>query len=62
MSDTIDVAGVSSTGVSAPVMTCRLWEGMTEVVGVRDLRNNGWEVLRQVEGGERFVMTRDGTP
>lgn len=29
---------------------------------VRDLRNNGGEVLRRVENGERVVVTRDGTP
>ena len=31
-------------------------------VTVRDLRNNGAEVLRRVERGERIVVTRDGTP
>lgn len=31
-------------------------------VTVRDLRNNGGEVLRRVERGERIVVTRDGTP
>ena len=31
-------------------------------VSVRDLRNNGGEVLRRVEHGERIVVTRDGTP
>ncbi|GAC82076.1 type II toxin-antitoxin system Phd/YefM family antitoxin [Gordonia malaquae] len=35
---------------------------MTEVVSVRDLRNNGGEVLRRVDRGERIVVTRDGTP
>lgn len=35
---------------------------MTETVSVRDLRNNGGEVLRRVERGERVVVTRDGTP
>lgn len=34
----------------------------TVTVSVRDLRNNGAEVLRRVERGERFVVTRDGTP
>lgn len=34
----------------------------TATVSVRDLRNNGAEVLRRVERGERFVVTRDGTP
>lgn len=29
---------------------------------MRDLRNNGAEVLRRVERGERIVVTRDGTP
>ena len=33
-----------------------------EAVTVRDLRNNGGEVLRRVERGERLVVTRDGTP
>ncbi len=31
-------------------------------VTVRDLRNNGAEVLRRVERGERIIVTRDGTP
>lgn len=31
-------------------------------VTVRDLRNSGGEVLRRVERGECFVVTRDGTP
>ena len=31
-------------------------------VTVRDLRNNGGEVLRRVEHGERIVVTRDGAP
>lgn len=33
-----------------------------DTVTVRDLRNNGGEVLRRVERGERIVVTRDGTP
>lgn len=35
---------------------------MAEVVSVRDLRNNGGEVLRRVDRGERIVITRDGEP
>lgn len=35
---------------------------MTEVVSVRDLRNNGADVLRRVERGQRIVVTRDGDP
>jgi prevent-host-death family protein len=31
-------------------------------VTVRELRNNGGEVLRRVERGERIVVTRDGAP
>lgn len=33
-----------------------------DTVTVRDLRNNGGEVLRRVERGERIVVTRDGAP
>jgi prevent-host-death family protein len=33
-----------------------------DTVTVRELRNNGGEVLRRVEHGERIVVTRDGTP
>jgi prevent-host-death family protein len=33
-----------------------------DTVTVRDLRNNGGEVLRRVEHGERIVVTRDGAP
>jgi prevent-host-death family protein len=35
---------------------------VVESVTVRELRNNGGEVLRRVERGERIVVTRDGTP
>jgi prevent-host-death family protein len=31
-------------------------------VTVRDLRNNGGDVLRRVERGEHIVVTRDGAP
>jgi prevent-host-death family protein len=34
---------------------------MTEVT-VRDLRNKGGEILKQVEAGRSFVVTRDGEP
>lgn len=34
---------------------------MAEVT-VRDLRNKGGEVLKQVEAGRSFVVTRDGEP
>jgi len=33
-----------------------------ESVTVRELRNNGGDVLRRVERGERIVVTRDGAP
>jgi len=33
-----------------------------DTVTVRDLRNNGGDVLRRVERGERIVVTRDGEP
>jgi prevent-host-death family protein len=35
---------------------------MIRVVGVRDLRNSGAEVLTRVMLGERLVVTRDGAP
>lgn len=31
-------------------------------VSVRELRNNGGEVLARVEGGSRLTVTRDGRP
>jgi prevent-host-death family protein len=31
-------------------------------VTVRELRNNGGEVLNRVERGERVIVTRDGHP
>ena len=31
-------------------------------VTVRDLRNKGGEILKQVEAGRSFVVTRDGDP
>jgi prevent-host-death family protein len=41
----------------SPVIHCHM-----NSVTVRELRNNGAEVLRRVECGERIVVTRDGTP
>lgn len=35
---------------------------MSDAVSVRELRNNGAEVLRRVERGENVVVTRDGMP
>jgi prevent-host-death family protein len=35
---------------------------LVNIVTVRDLRNNGGDVLRRVEHGERIVVTRDGAP
>ena len=35
---------------------------MAKTVTVRDLRNNGGDVLRRVQRGERLVVTRDGEP
>ena len=31
-------------------------------VTVRDLRNKGGEVLKKVEAGQSFIITRDGHP
>jgi prevent-host-death family protein len=33
-----------------------------EVVTVRELRNNGGEVLDRVQRGEHVIVTRDGNP
>ena len=33
-----------------------------ETVTVRELRNNGAEVLSRVERGEELIVTRDGEP
>jgi hypothetical protein len=35
---------------------------LVESVSVRDLRNNGGDVLSRVEHGESLVVTRDGRP
>lgn len=35
---------------------------MTEMVSVRQLRNDGGRVLDRVAAGERVVVTRDGQP
>lgn len=35
---------------------------MTEVIAQRDLRNDSADVLRRVEAGEEFIVTRNGTP
>ena len=31
-------------------------------ISVRELRNNGGQILDRVEGGESVTVTRDGTP
>jgi prevent-host-death family protein len=31
-------------------------------VSIRDLRNNGGEVVERAQRGERLTITRDGTP
>jgi len=35
---------------------------MATVIAQRDLRNDSAEILRRVESGEEFVVTRNGTP
>lgn len=35
---------------------------MTEVIGQRELRNDNAEIIRRVEAGETFVVTRRGVP
>lgn len=35
---------------------------MTEVIGQRELRNDNAEIIRRVEAGESFIVTRRGVP
>ncbi|PRY31011.1 type II toxin-antitoxin system Phd/YefM family antitoxin [Umezawaea tangerina] len=35
---------------------------MTTAIGQRELRNDNAEIMRRVEAGERFVVTRNGRP
>ena len=35
---------------------------MSETIGQRQLRNDNAEIMRRVEGGESFVVTRNGKP
>src|ERR1700754_1735756 len=35
---------------------------MTEVIGQRELRNDNAEIIRRVEAGQSFVVTRRGVP
>lgn len=35
---------------------------MATTIAQRDLRNDSAEILRRVEAGEEFVVTRNGTP
>lgn len=35
---------------------------MTETIGQRQLRNDNAEIMRRVEAGESFVITRHGEP
>ena len=36
--------------------------GVTETIGQRQLRNDNAEIMRRVEAGESFVITRHGEP
>ncbi len=35
---------------------------MSETIGQRQLRNDNAEIMRRVEAGESFVITRNGNP
>lgn len=35
---------------------------MSEIIAQRDLRNDNAEIMRRVEAGESFVVTRNGRP
>lgn len=35
---------------------------MNEVIGQRELRNDNASIMRRVEAGERFTITRNGMP
>jgi prevent-host-death family protein len=35
---------------------------MPETIGQRQLRNDNAEIMRRVEAGESFIITRNGTP
>jgi len=35
---------------------------MVHTIGQRELRNDNAEIMRRVEAGEAFVVTRNGTP
>ncbi|SFB45334.1 prevent-host-death family protein [Amycolatopsis marina] len=35
---------------------------MTETIGQRELRNDNAEIMRRVEAGESFTVTRNGKP
>lgn len=35
---------------------------MTQEIGQRELRNDNAEIMRRVEAGERFTVTRHGRP
>lgn len=35
---------------------------MTEVITQRELRNDSGEIMRRLDHGETFIVTRNGTP
>lgn len=35
---------------------------MTTTIAQRELRNDSGEIMRRIEAGEEFVVTRNGTP
>lgn len=50
-----------ATHVALRSTKCYGWR-MTTVIGQRDLRNDNAEIMRRVEAGERFTVTRHGVP
>lgn len=56
----VDKAGL--VYVHRPCSTRATLSGVTREITQRELRNNSGEIMRQLDQGESFVVTRNGVP
>jgi prevent-host-death family protein len=59
---TVGVASRMRCAVVTPRSTSCYDAGMSRVVTQRELRNDSGEIMRRLDAGESFVVTRNGVP
>lgn len=47
---------------AGPATRTLLWSPVSETITQRELRNDSGQILRAVESGETFIVTRHGQP